>query len=184
LTVTLEPSVAAAIRRILWGTVIIVVDVRVGGFDLVVDAVGAALITWAVVDIHRRFPQPRFESRLMLVAAAITFAGAASDFVTTASAEVTGGRFTLWAAVVSTAQVFGSWALATVFAANLDPAGGAGWNEAARALKLWALPFAIVIDLLAVVDLAQGLFLLFVIPVLSAMSRHLLALGRTVRSAA
>ncbi len=183
---TVEPPVAAAIRRLLWGTAIIVVDLRIDGFDLAIDVAGAALIAWAVVDLHHRFPEPRPQSRLMLAAAVITLAGGASDLVSTTAAELSGGRFTLWAALVSTAQVFGSWALAMVLAVNLSsvPAVGSLWSQTARDLRVWALPFAVVIDLLAVVDLAQGLFLLFVIPVLYALVRHVVALGRTLQAAA
>lgn len=177
-----EGVVGSAIKRLLAGSVIIVVDFRVSGFDVLLDLAGALLVAWAIVDIYRRYPTPTPIAQLMVVAAAVTVAGGVSDLVQPASAELRGGAFSTWAAVVSLSQVLGSFFLATVLARNLSdvPEIGSLWRRTARDLRVWAVPFSLVVFALALAGSASGALLLLAVPIVYGLIRHLVALVRTV----
>ena len=182
----IDEELRSDIRHILWGAAVVILDLRVAGFDILVDVFGAFLIAWGVFDIAQRYPSPLLQVRLMLVCAAITAIGAVSDLLGSSPVEITRGEFSVWAAIVSTAQVIGSYARAAVLARNLADHERLGpvWSAAERALLVWAVPFVVVIDVLALSGSATAVFLLFAIPILYGLVRHLIALVQTVTAPA
>ncbi len=126
-----RPALARIARLLLLATLIIVIDLRFEGFDVINDVVGAMLVIIGIVRLPAAIPPPiRFRNALLALAAVALAAAIAEQFDT-------GG---VVAAVLGWSNVVGAWLtarlFAEVFAAEDDDIFTAQWSASER-LLLW-----------------------------------------------
>jgi len=126
-----RPALARIARLLLLATLIIVIDLRFEGFDVINDVVGAVLVIVGIVRLPAAIPPPvRFHNALLALAAVALAAAIAEQFDT-------GG---VVAAVLGWSNVVGAWLtarlFAEVFAAEDDDIFTAQWSASER-LLLW-----------------------------------------------
>lgn len=126
-----RPALASVARLLLFATLIIVIDIRIGSFDLINDLVGAVLVIIAVSRLRTAAPEPAQLHRPLYALAVVAFLAAITDQIDP------GG---LVAAVLGWSNVFGAWLtarlLAGAFAAEDDDMLAAQWSASER-LILW-----------------------------------------------
>ena len=126
-----RPALARIARLLLLATLIIVIDLRFEGFDVINDVVGAVLVIVGIVRLPAAIPPPvRYHNALLALAAVALAAAIAEQFDT-------GG---VVAAVLGWSNVVGAWLtarlFAEVFAAEDDDVFAAQWSASER-LLLW-----------------------------------------------
>jgi hypothetical protein len=126
-----RPALARIARLLLLATLIIVIDLRFEGFDVINDVVGAVLVIVGIVRLPGAIPQPvRYHNALLALAAVALAAAIAEQFDARGVVVVVLG----WSNVVGawlTARLF-----AAVFAAEGDDIFTAQWSASER-LLLW-----------------------------------------------
>jgi hypothetical protein len=126
-----RPALAGVARLLLFATLIIVIDIRIGSFDLLNDLVGAVLVIIAVTRLRTAVPEPAQLHRPLYALAVIAFAAAIAE-------QIDPGGFV--AVVLGWSNVFGAWLtarlLAAAFAAEDHDMLTAQWSASER-LILW-----------------------------------------------
>lgn len=126
-----RPALARIARLLLLATLIIVIDLRFEGFDVINDVVGAVLVIVGIVRLPGAIPPPVRSHNALLALAAVALAAAIAEQFDT------GG---VVAAVLGWSNVVGAWLtarlFAEVFAAEDDDVFTAQWSASER-LLLW-----------------------------------------------
>lgn len=124
-------ALAKAARLLLFGTLIIVIDLRIEGIDLINDLAGAGLVIIGVAGLPRAVPQPIGLHRPLLVLAGVGLAAAIAEQFDPES---------VLSSLLAWSNVIGAWLtarfLAEAFAAEGNDIFAAQWSASER-LLLW-----------------------------------------------
>lgn len=126
-----RPALAHAARMLLLATLIIVIDIRIGSFDLINDLVGAVLVLIAITRLRIAVPEPARLHSPLYVLAVVGIGAAIAEQIDPGS---------IVGAILGWSNAFGAWLtarlLAAAFAARGDDLLAAQWSASER-LILW-----------------------------------------------
>ncbi len=126
-----RPALARIARLLLFATLMLVIDLRIEGFDLINDVIGAVLVIVGIIRLPEAIPEPVRFHKALLILAVVTLAAAIAEQFDAGSVAT---------AALGWSNVVGAWLtarlLAEAFAADADDIFFAQWSASER-LLLW-----------------------------------------------
>lgn len=114
-----RPALAHAARMLLFATLIIVIDIRIGSFDLINELVGAVLVLIAITRLRTAVPEPARLHSPLYALAVVAIGGAIAEQIDPGS---------IVGAILGWSNVFGAWLTARLLAAAFAAAGTISWQ--------------------------------------------------------